>query len=91
MTIPLTQSTDDLPNTSYDIVLEDNTDGDFFFDALKDVDSSLDAYVDVDDYTFLIKDSYTPFSFPREGTANDHGEHVYCHILGTNAEVFVSE
>ena len=91
MTIPLTQSTDGLPNNLYDTVLEDNIDSAFFFDTLEDVDSSLDAYVDVGDYTFLIKDPYTPFSFPGEGTADNHGERIYCHVLGANIKVFVSE
>ena len=91
MTIPLTQSTDGLPNTPVDTILEDYIDGDFFFDALEDVDSSLDSYADVGDYTFLTKDPYTPLSFPLERTANDHGEHVYCHILGANVEALVSE
>ena len=91
MTIPLTQSTDGLPNTLYDTVLEDNIDGDFFFDALEDVDPSLDAYVDVGDYAFSIKDPYTPFSFPGEGTADNHGERIYEHISGANVKVFVSK
>ena len=77
MIIPLTQSTDDLPDALYDSILGDDTEGDLFFDNLEDVDSSLDAYVDIGDYTFSVKDPSTPFSFPTKGTADDYGEHIY--------------
>ena len=35
MIIPLTQSTDDLHDALYDSLLKDETEGDFFFDALR--------------------------------------------------------
>ena len=56
-----------------------------------DVDSSLDSHVDVGHYSCSSKDPYTSFSFSRDRTANDHGEHVNCHILGANVEALVSE
>lgn len=53
MIIPLILSTDNLSDALYDSVLGDDTEDDFFLDALEEVDSILDAYVNVGDYTFL--------------------------------------
>ena len=49
----------------YMTVLENDTDGDFFFDALEGTDSSLDVIktVDVGDYTFSFEDPSQLYSF----------------------------
>ena len=54
MLIPLNQNTEGLSDSMYMTVLEDDTDGGFFFDALEEIDSSLDVIktVNVGDYTF---------------------------------------
>ena len=46
-------------------VMEDDTDGNFFFNALEEIDSNLDVInkVDVGDYTFFFEDPSHPYSF----------------------------
>ena len=65
----------------YDMILEDDIEGDFFFDALDNVDSSLDTY---GDYTFLVKDPSASFSFIAETNSNNDGELIYCHFSAAN-------
>ena len=91
MIIPLTESTDNLSDALYETVLEDDVAGDFFFDALDEIDCSLDTFVDVGDYTFLVQDPSTPFLTPDQGNADVHGERIYCHVSGASIKVYVSK
>ena len=65
----------------------------FFFDALEDVDSSLDVIktVEFGDYTFLYEDPSQPYSISDEGSSAQHGERIYCTTTGAEHKVFVSE
>ena len=93
MLIPLTKDTEDLPDSMYMTVLEDDDDSDFFFDALEDVDSSLDVIktVDFGDYTFSYEDPSQTYSFSDEGSSAQHGERIYCTTTSAERKVFVSE
>ena len=91
VTLPITQSNYDLPYVVYNSVLQDDTNGDFFYDALEEVDTTLDAYVTVGDYTFSIKDPSSSFFLLNEGTAEAHGGHIYNHVSGAYIKVCVLE
>ena len=76
----------------YMTVLEDDTDGSFFFDALEEINSSLDIIktVDVDDYTFSFEDPSQPYSFSDEGFSAQHGSIFIVLPLMLNAKFLLA-
>ena len=77
----------------YETVLEDDTDCHFFFDALEEINSSLDVIntIDIDDYPFSFEDPSNPYSFSNEGSAAQHREYIYCTTTGAEHKLFVTE
>ena len=90
--VPLNQNTKGLTDSMYMTFLEDDTDGDFFFDALEEIDSSLDVIktVDVGHYTFSFEDPFQSYSFSDEGSSAQHGERIYRTTLVLNAKFLLA-
>lgn len=72
--------TTDLLPSQYDLALQDDVNGELYFDALKDIDSDLDKYgryVNVGDFTFSDNDPLSVSWDPDQGSTHDHGERIY--------------
>ena len=78
----------------YLTVFDDDTDGNFFFNALEEIASSLDVIntVDVGDYIFSFEDPSNPYSLSNEGSPSaQHRERIYCTTTGVECKIFVSK
>ena len=92
--IPLDATNDNLLLSQYDLVLQDDVNGELYFDALQDIESDLDKhpgrFVKIGDFTFLDNDHLSVYWDPDQGPADAHGERIYWHISGADVRVFVT-
>ena len=92
---PLTSSSAVLLPSQYDSVLQDDVNGELYFDALEDIDPDLSKhlghYVNIGDFTFSNDNPLSVFWDPDQGSSDLHGERIYRHMLGADICVFVTK
>ena len=81
--------------SQYDSVLQDDVNGELYFDALDNIDSDLDKhpgrYINVGEFTCSDNDPLSICWGPDQCSAHVHGEHIYWYISGADVPVFVNE
>ena len=94
LSFPLDDTNENLFPSQYDSVLQDDVNGELYFDALEDIDSDLDKhpghFINVGDFTFSDNDPLLVYWDPDQGSADAHGERIYWHISGADVRVFVT-
>ena len=81
--------------SQYDSVLQDDVNGELYFDALNNIDSDLDkypgCYVNVGDFTCSDNNPLSIYWDPGQCSAHAHGELIYWYISGADVPVFITE